>query len=97
MNDEHATAESHRSSFIVHRYDISANEQRTERVVQGMKNSWIGGTSARLAETAEENLAVAVHRAEPGALERLIDRFESALYSYAYGILQNPFDAQEVV
>jgi RNA polymerase sigma-70 factor (ECF subfamily) len=70
-----------------------------------MKNSWIGGTSggmsdgtsARLTESAEENLAVAVHRAEPGALERMIDRFEPALYGYAYGILQNTFDAQEVV
>lgn len=61
-----------------------------------MKNSWTGGQAARL-ETAEENLAVAVHRSEPGALERLIDRFEPALYGYAYGILQNTFDAQEVV
>jgi len=61
-----------------------------------MKNSWTGGEAARL-ETAEENLAVAVHRSEPGALERLIDRFEPPLYGYAYGILQNTFDAQEVV
>ena len=61
-----------------------------------MKNSWTGGEAALL-ETAEENLAVAVHRSEPGALERLIDRFEPALYGYAYGILQNTFDAQEVV
>ena len=61
-----------------------------------MKNSWTGNGAARL-ETAEENLAVAVHRSEPGALERLIDRFEPALYGYAYGILQNTFDAQEVV
>src|SRR5688572_28843526 len=61
-----------------------------------MKNSWTGSEAARL-ETAEENLAVAVHRSEPGALERLIDRFEPALYGYAYGILQNTFDAQEVV
>src|ERR1700741_161625 len=68
-----------------------------------MKNSWTGGEAARLdrqglgSNTAEENLAVAVHRSEPGALERLIDRFEPALYGYAYGILQNTFDAQEVV
>ncbi|MEO8381380.1 MAG: sigma-70 family RNA polymerase sigma factor [Acidobacteriota bacterium] len=62
-----------------------------------MKNRWTGGTSAVLLETAEENLAVAVHRGEPGALERLIDRFEPALYGYAHGILQNTFDAQEVV
>lgn len=66
-----------------------------------MKNSWTGGQAAaaveRMVEPGEENLAVAVHRCEPGALERLIDRFESALYGYAYGILQNTFDAQEVV
>jgi RNA polymerase sigma-70 factor (ECF subfamily) len=62
-----------------------------------MKNSWTGGQAALLPETAEENLAVAVHRCEPGALERLIDRYEPSLYGYAYGILQNAFDAQEVV
>ena len=62
-----------------------------------MKNSWTGGEAVWRSEPAEENLAVAVHKCEPGALERLIDRFESALYSYAYGILQNAFDAQEVV
>lgn len=63
-----------------------------------MKNSWTGGEAAasRL-EPAEENLAVAVHRGEAGALERLIDLFEAPLYAYAYGILQNTFDAQEVV
>jgi len=65
--------------------------------MQDMKNSWTGGEAARVTESPEENLAVAVHRAEPGALERLIDRFEPALYGYAYGILQNAFDAQEVV
>src|SRR5205085_1960573 len=32
-----------------------------------------------------------------GAFERLIERFEAPLYSYAHGILQNAFDAQEVV
>jgi len=62
-----------------------------------MKNSWIGGEAVWRSEPAEENLAVAVHRCEAGALERLIDRYEGALYSYAYGILQNAFDAQEVV
>jgi RNA polymerase sigma-70 factor (ECF subfamily) len=62
-----------------------------------MKNSWTGGTAAALLEPVEENLAVSVHRNEPGALERLIDRFEPALYAYAHGILQNTFDAQEVV
>lgn len=62
-----------------------------------MKNSWTGGEAACRVEPPEENLAVAVHRCEPGALERLIDAFEPALYSYAFGILQNTFDAQEVV
>jgi RNA polymerase sigma-70 factor (ECF subfamily) len=63
-----------------------------------MKNSWTGGEAACLKDPDEENsLAVAVHRSVPGALERLIDRFEPALYGYAYGILQNTFDAQEVV
>src|SRR5215213_7146726 len=63
-----------------------------------MKNSWTGGEAACLKDSDEENsLAVAVHRSQPGALERLIDRFEPALYGYAYGILQNTFDAQEVV
>jgi RNA polymerase sigma-70 factor (ECF subfamily) len=67
-----------------------------------MKNSWTGTEGGRLGEMergdlAEENLAVAVHRNIPGALERLIDRFEPALYGYAHGILQNTFDAQEVV
>jgi RNA polymerase sigma-70 factor (ECF subfamily) len=61
-----------------------------------MKNSWTGGEGAP-GKAAEENLAVAVHRSDPGAFERLIDHFEAPLYSYAYGILQNAFDAQEVV
>src|SRR5438045_5606365 len=61
-----------------------------------MKNSWTGGQAAP-AGASEENLAVAVHRSDPGAFEKLIDRFESPLYSYADGILQNAFDAQEVV
>ena len=61
-----------------------------------MKNSWTGG-QAWPDDNAEENLALAVHRCQSGAFERLIDRFETSLYNYAHGILQNPFDAQEVV
>jgi len=38
-----------------------------------MKNSWTGGEAARAIESPEENLAVAVHRLEPGAFERFID------------------------
>lgn len=62
-----------------------------------MKNSWTGGETALPAEYVEENLAVAVHRREPGAFERMIERFETPLFGYAHGILQNTFDAQEVV
>jgi len=63
-----------------------------------MKNSWTGGEAAsRPVESPEENLAVAVHRCEAGAFERLIERFERPLFAYAHGILQNTFDAQEVV
>jgi RNA polymerase sigma-70 factor (ECF subfamily) len=62
-----------------------------------MKNSWTGGEAALPADSNEENLALAVHRCEAGAFERLIDRYESALFGYAHGILQNTFDAQEVV
>jgi len=62
-----------------------------------MKNSWTGGEALCSVATAEENLALAVHRCESGAFERMIDRFEGALFNYAHGILQNTFDAQEVV
>ena len=63
-----------------------------------MKNSWTGGETAALpVEPAENELALSVHRCEEGAFERLIDRFERPLFTYAHGILQNPFDAQEVV
>ena len=48
-------------------------------------------------EPVEENLALSVHRCETGAFERLIDRYESPLFSYAHGILQSAPDAQEVV
>jgi RNA polymerase sigma-70 factor (ECF subfamily) len=60
-----------------------------------MKNSWTGGEVVAQPDGGE--LAVAVHRCEPGAFERLLDRFEQSLFSYAHGILQNAFDAQEVV
>ena len=64
-----------------------------------MKNSWTGGEAACPVETQQpmENLALAVHRSEAGAFERLIDKFEAPLFGYAHGILQNAFDAQEVV
>jgi RNA polymerase sigma-70 factor (ECF subfamily) len=59
-----------------------------------MKNSWTGG---EIAAQPDDGLAVAVHRCEPGAFERLIDRFERPLFGYAHSILDNVFDAQEVV
>src|SRR5205807_1944672 len=75
---------------------VLANAEPTSCVVRGMKNSWTGG-EARVMVTAEENLALSVHRCQSGAFERLIDHFESSLFNYAHGILQNSFDAQEVV
>lgn len=65
--------------------------------MRGMKNSWTGGEAAYAMERVEENLALAVHRCEPGAFERLIERYEDSLVGYAHGILQNAHDAQEVV
>ena len=63
-----------------------------------MKNSWTGGEVASVAsEETAENLALSVHRCEAGAFERLIQRFERPLFNYAHGILDNAFDAQEVV
>jgi RNA polymerase sigma-70 factor (ECF subfamily) len=63
-----------------------------------MKNSWTGGeANGRPIERHEDDLALAVHRCDPGAFERLIDRFEQSLFTYAHGFLQNAFDAQEVV
>ncbi len=60
-----------------------------------MKNSWTGG-EARVMETADD-LALSVHRCQSGAFEQLIDHFQGPLFNYAHGILQNTFDAQEVV
>ena len=74
----------------------AANAEPTWRVLKDMKNSWTGG-EARAMVTADENLALSVHRCQSGAFERLIDHFEAPLFNYAHGILQNQFDAQEVV
>lgn len=67
------------------------------RVRNSMRNSWTGGEAIRTMPIDADDLPVAVHRLEAGAFERLIERFESALFNYAHRILQNPFDAQEVV
>lgn len=44
-----------------------------------------------------ENLALAVHEKQAGAFERLVEQYESNLFNYAQRILDNRFDAQEVV
>jgi len=63
-----------------------------------MKNSWTGGAVAsQPSDDSVDNLALSVHRCEAGAFEQLIGRFEKPLFTYAHGILQNDFDAQEVV
>jgi RNA polymerase sigma-70 factor (ECF subfamily) len=64
-----------------------------------MKNSWTGGETPTQAQPVDDGgaLALAVHRCDPGAFETLIHRFERPLFAYADGILQNAFDAQEVV
>lgn len=61
-----------------------------------MKNSWTGGEALR-PEPEEENLALAVHHHEPGAFDRLVTAFEASLFNFTHKLLQNPFDAQEVV
>jgi len=54
-------------------------------------------SSSETPDQPDAGLAVAVHRCEPGAFERLIDQFERPLYTYAHSILDDVFDAQEVV
>lgn len=44
-----------------------------------------------------ENIALAVHHRALGAFEKLVDEFEPRLFHYANRILDNRFDAQEVV
>ena len=41
-------------------------------------------------------LALAVHRNEQGAVEQLVSTFQDAVFTYAYRLAQNQFDAQEV-
>jgi len=80
-------------SFLI----FFANGTAGPRVMSRMKNSWTGGEAAYALESEVENLALSVHRSEPGAFERLIERYEAPLFGYAQGILQNSPDAQEVV
>lgn len=41
-------------------------------------------------------LALAVHHNEQGAVERLVSTYQNAVFTYAYRLVQNRFDAQEV-
>lgn len=48
-------------------------------------------------EEPEEPIAVSVHRCEAGAFDRFVEAWEKPLYHYTLRLLQNPFDAQEIV
>src|SRR5688500_11940622 len=64
--------------------------------MRDVRSSWSGGCALAMAE-AQENLALAVHQRSSGAFERLVEQFEARLFNYAERLLQNRFDAQEVV
>ena len=55
------------------------------------------GGEALAAESDTDALALAVHSHEPGAFDQLVASFEGPLFRYAERLLQNVFDAQEVV
>src|SRR6266852_7875970 len=97
----HSTFTIQHSTFNIPLLDRSerlfANGNTITRVSNSMRNSWTGGEAIRTMPVESDDLPVAVHRLEAGAFERLIEKFESALFNYAHRILQNPFDAQEVV
>lgn len=46
---------------------------------------------------SDASLAVAVHRGGDSAFDRLVARFETPLFRYAHGLLQDGADAEEVV
>jgi len=47
-------------------------------------------------DEAGGTLALAVHRDERGAVERLVQSYQNQLFGYALRLLQDPSDAQEV-
>jgi RNA polymerase sigma-70 factor (ECF subfamily) len=47
-------------------------------------------------DEAGGTLALAVHREEHGAIERLVQSYQNQLFGYALRLLQDPSDAQEV-
>lgn len=49
------------------------------------------------AEGSETSLAVSVHRGSDVAFESLVSQFETPLFRFAHGLLQNAHDAEEVV
>ena len=76
----------------------AANGTAAPCVVRGMKNSWTGGeTLGPPPDMAREALALSIHRRQEGALERLIQLFETPLFNYSQRLLDNASDAQEVV
>lgn len=48
-------------------------------------------------QSETDELALEVHQGVPGAFDRFVETWETALYNYALRVLQNTFDAQEVV
>ena len=61
-----------------------------------MRNSWTGNEALSLT-TEPDDLALAVHRHEPAAFERLVETYEPSLFRFAERILQSATDAEEVV
>lgn len=47
--------------------------------------------------TVPDQLPLAVRRCDAGAFEQLVETYEQPLYRYVHRLLQNTFDAQEVV
>jgi RNA polymerase sigma factor (sigma-70 family) len=50
-----------------------------------------------LRRSGAQNIAVAVRAGMPGAVERLVRKYQDELFSYALGLLRDTFDAEEVV
>ena len=71
-----------------------ANGTENRCVTGYVRSTWNGGTA--LSADCDQ-LALAVHRLEDGAFERLVERFESSLTNYVTRLLQSAPDAQEVV
>ncbi len=45
---------------------------------------------------SSDNLALSIHKRTDGAAERLVRCYQDQLYNYAFRLLRNPMDAQEV-